>query len=162
MSDISPRTMKQLQMLADRLKDNPDYMAWVFASYQKIERISATNLMQILGTSPTEFSKIALCKRPMAESLNFGQQIKQIANYSNTDPSILANIIHQVDSVQALFLKPEGLSQEERDTSVTQLKAGLLAVARDRSCQGQEQDNKSTSPTIEKDEGRGGDDLVDE
>lgn len=161
MSDTSSRTLVQLQLLADRLKDNPDYLAWVFASYQKIERISPTKLIQLFGASPMEFIKIALCKRPMAESPHFAQQVIQIAKFSNIDPAILANIIRQVDSVQALCSKPEALKQGEQDTSATQLRAGLLAAARDRSDQGQAPDDESTTSKCEE-EVRGGDDLVDE
>jgi hypothetical protein len=161
MNDIQPRTLKQLRLLADGLKENPDYMAWVFASYQKIEKLSEAQLIQALGTSPAGYARILLCKRPLADSQNFASQMKQIADYSGADPSSLANIIRQVDAVQALYSKPEDLAEAEGNSLPKYVKGGILAAARDH----MDLDQSPESETDKQDDQEGtegGNDLVDE
>jgi hypothetical protein len=161
MNDIQPRTLKQLQLLADGLKENPDYMAWVFANFQKIEKLSDAKLMQALGTSQAGYARISLCKRPLADSQDFASQMKQIADYSNTDPSLLANIIRQVDAVQALRSKPDDLAEAEDKSVPEHLQGAVLAAARDR----MDLDQGPESETDQQDDQEGtegGNDLVDE
>jgi hypothetical protein len=161
MNDIQPRTLRQLRLLADRLKEDPDYMAWVFANYQKIEKLSEAQLMQALGTSPAGYARISLCKRPLADSQDFASQMKQIADYSDTDPSLLANIIRQVDAVQALHSKPEDLTEAEGTSLPEYLQGGVLAAARDR--MNLDQSPESDTDQQDDQEGtEGGNDLVDE
>lgn len=162
MSEITSRTLEQLQLLASSLKNNPEYMAGVFTSYQKIEKLSDAQLMLTLGASPLTFSRLAICKRPAEDSPDFAQELRQIADYANTDFVILANIIRQVDSLQALHSRLEGEHETHPGSQPTRVPSGLLSAARDQMDQEQEA-HDGVSGSTDQDEDRGGrNDLADE
>jgi len=162
MSEISSRTLVQLQLLASILKNKPEFMAGVFASFQKIERLSDAELMQTLGVSPLAFSRIAICKRPPADSPEFVQELRQIADYANTDPVILANIIRQVDSLQALQSRQEGEPETHPGSQPTRVKSGMLAATRDQIDQEQEADDGASAPIDQDEDRERRNDLADE
>jgi hypothetical protein len=103
--------------LLKRLRENPDYMAYVLARYQEQEGISDENLAAALGTLPHLAIRLALCRKPDAGATNFAARVREIADYTLMDESVLANIIRQVSSLQALSTAPE---------------RQLLSAARDR------------------------------
>lgn len=162
MSEISSRTLGQLQLLVKTLINNPDYLAWVFASYQKIERLSDTQLMQKLDVSPLAFSRISISKRPATDSPDFAQELRQIANYANTDPVILANIIRQVDSLRALHSMPEGEPETDPGSQNTRTQSGVLSAARDQLDQEQEAGDVASAPADLGNDREGRNDLADE
>ena len=101
-SSLSERTLRQIQNMARKLQDNPSYMAWIIFKFQKQEKLSMLNLVNILGANEESLAKLALCKRPDSNSSEFGKQIRQISEHTSIDPLILARLIRQSESVTAL------------------------------------------------------------
>lgn len=128
MNEISGQTLDQLSMLAHRLSNDPSYIAWVLRSFQNQERMSDQQLEERLRISPRMLTRLALCKRPDSNSPDFGQQITKISRYVAIDPTDLAKMIRQVESLEALRNIPDKTVKE----NLTSFKSGLLAAARDR------------------------------
>lgn len=124
---------RPLAGLARRLRDNPAYMAHILAIYQRHERLDEKALADHLGTTPEMLTRLALCKRPEANSPQFAQQVRQLAAYTQSEAGQLANLIRQVDSLERLADRPAVPGKESAETSPRQLRPGLLAAARDRS-----------------------------
>jgi hypothetical protein len=76
--------------------------------------------------------RLALCKRPVAESPQFAEQARQIAAYTHIDAAQLAHIVRQVDSLAKLSERPEAPQPEETNAKTAPFYRGLLAAARDR------------------------------
>ena len=140
---VSAKVGRYLAGLAHRLKDNPDFMAYVLTIYQTQERLDDSALAEHLGTTLDALSRLALCKRPEAVSARFADQVRQIAAYISADPAVLANVIRQVDSLEALAKRPMALDSEKLGFRQLRSQAGLLAAARDRSETGDEQSSSS-------------------
>jgi hypothetical protein len=124
---LSERTLRQIQNMARILQDNPSYMAWIISKFQKQEKLSTLNLVNLLGANAESLAKLALCKRPDSNSSEFSKQIRQISEHTSIDPLILARLIRQSESVTALAGKRS--ANPELKTSASQLG---LAAARDR------------------------------
>jgi hypothetical protein len=122
--------------LVSRLKGNPDFVAYVLARYQEKEGISDGSLPWVLGTLPALVSRLALCRKPDANAANFATSVREIADYTLVDESLLAGIIRQVSSLEALSKS----SEHE-----------FLAAARDRDDVGPENE---PSPPTENPEGK--------
>ena len=99
------------------LRGSPDYMAYVLARYQEHEGISDENLASALGTLPDLALRLALCRKPDVRATDFAARVREIADYTLIDESLLASIIRQVSSLQVL----SNASQRQ-----------LLTAARDR------------------------------
>ncbi len=124
---LSDRTLHQLQTMAKKLQDNPSYMAWIISVYQKQERLSLQNLLNILGTNEETLAKLALCKRPDSNSSEFSKQVQQISSYTHIASLTLAKLIRQSESVTALT----GRHSENTELGISAAHLGL-AAARDR------------------------------
>ena len=127
---LSERTLRQIQNMARKLQDNPSYMAWIISKFQKQEKLSTLNLLNLLGANEESLAKLALCKRPDSNSSEFSKQIRQISEHTSIDPLILARLIRQSESVTALAGKRS--ANPELEASASQLG---LAVARDRTAE---------------------------
>jgi hypothetical protein len=133
-TSVSSRVTGQLLGLAHRLRGDPEFMAYVLKTYQRQERLSDDALSQYLNTTPATLPRLALCRRPASDSLQFADQIRQIADYTGVDAVQLANMVRQVSSLEKLASRPTTADSEERaSTWQAQLQPGLLAAARDRS-----------------------------
>ncbi len=122
--------------LVKRLRENPDYMAYVLARYQEQEGVNDENLAEALGTLPHLAIRLALCRKPDTGSTDFATRVRELADYTLMDESVLANIIRQVSSLKALS------TASERQ---------LLSAARDRGDPGPE---RESSPETNKPEGK--------
>lgn len=127
-NELDDRTFHQLQLMSARLQNDSTFMAWIINAYQKQEKLSTYQLSKILGTTENVLVKLALCKRPNANSNDFGKQVAQIASYTNIDLTLLANMIRQVESVMTLSEKTSVKSMTSKDPA----QLGFSA-ARDRS-----------------------------
>jgi hypothetical protein len=133
-TSVSSRVTGQLLGLAHRLRDDPGFMAYVLATYQRQERLSDDALSQYLNATPATMPRLALCKRPTSDSPQFADQIRQLADYTGVDAMQLANMVRQVSSLEKLVRHSNAADSKERaSTWQTQLQPGLLAAARDRS-----------------------------
>jgi hypothetical protein len=120
----------QLKLLAEKLKDNHGFMAWILSTYQQKEHIDDNHLMAQLKTTPEMFVRLALCKCPNSNSENFASQVREIATYTRIDPVILANVIRQVESLGILSKLPHRAEQTDKKTR--NIPSGFLAAARDK------------------------------
>jgi len=114
---MTSNSTSAMDRLVKRFRNDPDFMAYVLARYQDQERISDENLPEVLGTLPELVSRLALCRKPDVGAADFAVLVQEIADYTLIDQSLLANIIRQVSSLDAL----SKASQHQ-----------LLAAARDR------------------------------
>jgi hypothetical protein len=120
--------------LVEGLRSNPDYMAYVLSRYQHQEKISDEDLPFALETLPGLVSRLAVCRRPDATAPNFAALVREIADYTLVDEALLASIIRQVSSIDAL----------------SKLEQHQLLAARDRDEIGPEE---QSSPPPKKTEG---------
>ena len=148
-----PAYLDQLRLLVAKLKENPDFLAWVLSTYQKREHIDDERLIAHLKTTPEMLVRLALCKRPNPNSSAFASQIRKISTYTNTDPSDLANIIRQVDALEFLSKIPN----RESTQRIGRLATGLLTAARDK-LDVEEDEPKDSSN--ESDGSKGGNDVA--
>jgi hypothetical protein len=130
--NMSARVGRYLAGLARRLKDDPIYMAYVLKVYQKQEHLHDDALAEYLNISTLMLTRLALCKRPVADSTLFADEVRQIAIYVSADPAILAHIIRQVHILEKLAMRPEPPQTEQPNIGWLPAEAGLLAAARDR------------------------------
>jgi hypothetical protein len=150
----SANASRYLAGLARRLKDNPDFMAYVLSVYQTQERLDDTALAERLGTSLDMLSRLALCKRPSTKPEQFADQVRQITVYVGIDSGVLANVIRQVDSLEALERQATALDSDRQATYRSHTEAGLLAAARDRSEAYSEESPSSEQESSAEDEQR--------
>lgn len=122
--------INQLSQLAAKLRENHEFMAWILATYQRIEHIDGNHFIAQLRITPEMFVRLALCKCPNPNSDTFASQVRKIASYTNIDPTDLANVIRQVDSQNALLKLPR--RSEEINRSERKYSARLLAATRDK------------------------------
>jgi hypothetical protein len=144
-----------LKYLAAKLQDNHEFMAWVVATYQRKEHINNDQIIAQLKTTPEMLVRLALCKCPNSDSMAFASQVREIANYTNIDPVILANIIRQVNSLDAFSKLPR--KSAELNGSARKLAPGLLAAARDK-IENEEIENRETNNQSQ--DITGGDDVA--
>jgi hypothetical protein len=129
---VSARVDEYLVGLARRLRENPDFMAYVLAVYQAQEHLQNDDLVDRLNLRANMLARLALCKRPSAESPDFADQVRQIAAYAGVEPAVLAAVIRQVDSLEPLAGRPESLDAKRAGRSWSYEHTGLLTAARDR------------------------------
>ena len=147
MNDASPRTLRQMHELAVRLKSDPNFMSWIFATYQKQERVSETKLIDILNTTPDMLYRLALCKRPNSNRPEFLKEIHQLSDYASIDPIRLANLIRQVEALDAFRTMPIPL-ETQTNSQMFSVSSGVLAAARDRD---EKDDSAPSSPGASED-----------
>lgn len=129
----------RLTNLADRLQSDPTYMAWVLQAYSRTEGLSPERLLDRLGIDPDMLTRLAICKRPVADSPQFAAQVVQIANYTAIDAGLLANVIRQVDAL-ALLVKMRTAQEAPTGNPASSLSlSGLMAAARDRAEENKEE-----------------------
>src|SRR5437763_4666569 len=118
--------------LARRLRSDARFMSYVLAEYQKQENLTAEELVRELGTLPPLVERLALCKRPASSSMQFAEEVREIADYTLTDEAQLARILRQVDGLEKLAERHSVLAQSESEEQSSHSFVGLLAAARDR------------------------------
>ncbi len=114
---MNPTVNPSLQLLAEKLIDNPDFMAFVLDQLCRQEGLSVLELPDALGIMPEMVTRLALCRRPEPDTVDFAKCVREIADYTLADEAVLANVIRRVSSVHSL-----GSAKEE----------AFLAAARDR------------------------------
>jgi hypothetical protein len=136
-SNVDKNTLHQMQKMANKLQDNPLYMAWVVSLFQKQEHITDYQLIELIKTDEESIAKLSLCKRPNSDSAEFAKQIKQISEYTNIDITFLANMIRQVESVESISKKLREPNKRSEET----WQLGL-AAARDRTADSDKGDSE--------------------
>lgn len=121
-----------LVKLASRLRHDPLYMAYVLAAYQAQENLTDEDLARELGTLPLLVLRLSLCKRPDALSVDFAEQVREIADFTLVDEAKLAYILRQVEALEKLAARPKVTVESENEKEPSHPLEGLLAAARDR------------------------------
>lgn len=123
---------KLLLALSRRLQGDPKFMAHVLAAYSEQEGISEDELSRELDAVPELLIRLALCKRPDADSEDFAEQVQRLSDYTLIDEDLLTHVIRQVDSLAALAEYPGTAEPEVGTETPGNLGLGVLAAARDR------------------------------
>jgi hypothetical protein len=126
----SSETTQHLARLAQRLRTDRAYMASLLVTYQEQESLDEIELAARLSMNAAQVPRLALCKRPLPESNEFTEQIKQIASFTGADEFALAQIIQQVTTLEQFDVLPDaGIANTEKRSLAS---SGMLAAARDR------------------------------
>lgn len=123
---------KLLLALSRRLQGDPRFMAHVLSVYSEQEGLGEDDLARELDSPPELLVRLALCKRPDADSVDFAEQVQRLSDYTLIDEDLLTRIIRQVDSLAALAEYPGVLGPEASTEAPVNLGSGVLAAARDR------------------------------
>ena len=153
MNKTPPTNTDQLRLLAAKLKENHDFLAWVLSTYQQKENMDDERLIAHLKTTPEMLVRLALCKCPNSNSPAFASQIREISTYTNTDPIDLANIVRQVDVLEIL----SKTKNKESFQTIGRLAPGLLAAARDKL---DVDENEPKDSSKESDSSKGGNNVA--
>ncbi len=137
----SQEAFAALASLARRLRNDPRYMSYVLAVYQKQESLMDDDLARELGTLPLLVLRLAVCKRPDSSSAQFAEQVRELADYALIDEAQLAGVLRQVEVIEKLTGRPAVLNTMSLEKETGHSRAGLLAAARDR----YEQDDDPTA-----------------
>jgi len=132
----NPAASSALQLLAEKLRSNPDFMAFVLDQYCKQERISFAEVPAALEIMPEMVARLALCRTPDPDAVDFAKRVREMADFTLGDEAVLANVIRRVNTIQAL-----SSAKEE----------AFLAAARDRDQE--DQDLKSQTDDEEEEKG---------
>lgn len=124
-----------LERFAQRLRQQPAFMAYVLQRVMTYERIDESALARQLGVEPFGLTRLALCKRPRPDPEHFNADVQAIADYTGANPTELWRVLRVFDVLEAF---QEGLPEQpipepsgEALTPSTALRPGLVA-ARDR------------------------------
>lgn len=146
-----PETKTSLSRLARRMQQDPRFMAYALSAYQQQEGLDTEGLAQTLGALPEMLARLSLCKRPDPNSPRFAEQVREIADYTLTDETQLANILRQVSSLEKLSQRQITLASPDTEELSVQPLAGLLAAARDRDESEEDISSPSDDPSKPKD-----------
>jgi hypothetical protein len=94
-----------LQSAAARATVRPEFLAWVFAQYAKLERLGGDMLRREWRVSTSDWSRLQLCLRPRPET--FLHDVTQIATAFDLDRGALAAIVRRVDAVEVLRMNEQ-------------------------------------------------------
>jgi hypothetical protein len=110
----SKPALEMFKPLAQKLASNPDFMAHVLAVYQKQEGLDEDGVAYRLGTLPEMMVRLALCKRPIANSRDFDDRLSELSDFTLIDEAILAEVLQRVDA-----LAEQGAGAHERSARKT-------------------------------------------
>jgi hypothetical protein len=111
-----------LRRTAQRAETNPFFLAHTLHVYQTTHDLDDAALAALLGCAEDDLARLALCRRPTAETSTFRTDVEHLAQRFQLHIDQLANIIRQVDTLQAIQ------QHLEREVGAR----GLLQAARDR------------------------------
>jgi hypothetical protein len=125
MSKITSGT--PMQLLAEQLKCDPDFMAFVLNQFCEQENLAFAELPTVLDILPEMLTRLALCRKPDSHASDFGTRVREIAYYTLADESILANVIRRVSSLHSLSTaNAEAFLAAARDRNLEQKAEDLL------------------------------------
>jgi len=109
----------RIDALAQRLQDDPFFLASALADYARSERLDDGALAVVLGCSVKTLGPLRLCRRPHPEPRLFRQDVERIASRFGVKADVLAAAVRRSDA----------LSRMRRGENSG---SGLLVAARDR------------------------------
>ncbi|MGL4647768.1 MAG: hypothetical protein ACRC1H_00060 [Caldilineaceae bacterium] len=140
---IAQRVLERLGVESEML---PNTMASLLKQFARTEGLfSDEQLGNRLHLDATALRKLRLCLRPNGNSPLFGSQVRQIAEWVQMDPTLLANVVRQVEALEAMHesgattanslqvrLQAEALQSPASDRSVSPRIIAQMSAARDR------------------------------
>ena len=93
------QSIQLLAALAERLRDNPQFMAHALDVYQRRAGLSDAEMARALGATPEMLARLALCHRPASGAPDFAEQARELADYTLIDEARLASVIRQANSL---------------------------------------------------------------
>ena len=84
------QSIQLLAALAERLRDNPQFMAHALDVYQRRARLSDAEMARALGATPEMLLRLALCRLPASDAPDFAEQAREVADYTLIDEARLA------------------------------------------------------------------------
>ena len=121
MNDANDATDPQLRArlasrLVAKLGDHEGFLAWAFARYLAAERITEDALAARFGIARESLDLMGICGQPRPQF--FKEDVEAIADRFGVEPTRLANLLREVEVLEAFRPKPE-------------VGATVLAAARD-------------------------------
>jgi hypothetical protein len=95
--DVSDHDIKYLKSLANRLRENPRFMAHTLSQYQKLKSLDDNALAAELGAIPEMIVRLALCQKPEQSNINYEEQISELSDFTLIDEANLEQVIVAVD-----------------------------------------------------------------
>lgn len=126
-------TRRILERVARYAEDDPASMAALLKRFAQIEGLfSDERLAASLGIAPAGLPRLRLCQRPDSASPHFGQQVKQVAAWSGIEETRLANLVRQVEAVDAMRAAGAARTHGAQSAHGAHLLRPALLAARDR------------------------------
>jgi hypothetical protein len=101
--------------VALRAAERPAYLASALAEYLDLREWAPEQLAQWLRCAPQQLVKLGLCRRPDTRSLEFHQQVSQIATQSQLDYWSLRRLLEELaldtQQRQRIWLTEDSLNQ---------------------------------------------------
>ncbi len=116
-SEYADESYRMLTLLAERLEDNPKFIAHLLGKHRHQEGKSREAQQEMLGVNDLGFVRLALCRRPAAEQAEFRIQCEQIARYTGADLGALVQIIRRVDAVQSMERRADPVQGTQASTA---------------------------------------------
>jgi len=95
--DVSDHDIKYLKSLANRLRENPRFMAHTLSQYQKLKGLDDNALAVELGAIPEMVVRLALCQKPEQSNINYEEQIRELSDFTLIDEANLEQVMVAVD-----------------------------------------------------------------
>lgn len=98
MNDSTP----SLARLTHQARERPTLLAGLLFAYQEQEGLDEPGLAAFLSCDVAALSRLALCRRPRAQTPAFRQDVERIARYAAANPLQLVKLIRAVEARAAL------------------------------------------------------------
>jgi hypothetical protein len=95
------QSTKLLQGMAERLRNDPDFMAKTLRLYKQQEDCDDEEVARELETSQSILLRLALCKRPDSTA-QIDAQVQQLSDYTGIEATTLSRLIKQVEEFTTL------------------------------------------------------------
>jgi hypothetical protein len=105
-----------VEKAADRARNEPGFLGWVFDVYQAHFELDDARLADQVGCSETDLARLALCRLPRADQ--FHDDVTRIAARVDADPLQIASVIRicqALDRLQQSNLASDLLKAARRD-----------------------------------------------
>lgn len=97
-----------MKRAASRAAESDYFLAKVFRAYEKLEKVSASDLAQHLGCPSETLIRAALCRRPDSDDpRRFKADIERIAGHFGIDATKLTALVRYVDAMESFSKSPQ-------------------------------------------------------
>lgn len=91
-----------LEHMANRVADDPFFLARPLAEYARSERLDDASLASRLGCRPEELARLRLCRAPLCGEAEFRADVTRVAAAFGIDPGILADAVRHGEGLARL------------------------------------------------------------